>query len=163
MDQLYQGYKSDLMTTTSTTTTTGGNNNVRHLRAPSRELLTWCQTYCPGQCSWCKTNDIFFGQNCNNFCRRREEEAEVRDLQTTDGFASYPSNMTLFTAQQKKDCTLILASLVRSTMGSRAVGGSTNFICKYCLFLAATNKYYTFFLFDAGISCRRYQCGHDFL
>jgi hypothetical protein len=140
IDQLYQSYKSELMTSTSTT---DGNNNVRHLRSyPSRELQYWCSQYCPGQCSWCKANDVYFGQNCNNYCRRREEEQEEpRDLQTTDGLASYPSNMMLFTAQQKKDCTLILASMV-STGHSRKPMLRINQSASANLFFATTKKLY---------------------
>jgi hypothetical protein len=57
MDQIYQEYKDEL--TTSTTTSTSTNNGTRNLRASARELETWCQKYFPGQCNWCKTNDIF--------------------------------------------------------------------------------------------------------
>jgi hypothetical protein len=112
MDQIYEEYKSELTTATNTSTST--NNGTRNLRASSRELQSWCQVYCPGQCTWCKTNDVLYGQNCNNYCRRREKEAEPRDLSATDGFAPYPRSLSLFTAQQKADCSLILASLVRT-------------------------------------------------
>jgi hypothetical protein len=113
LDLVFEGYKRDFMSTTYTTTTTFSNNDLvrRNLRA-SRQLPTWCQVYCPGQCSWCKLNDIIFGQNCNNFCRRRGKETEPRDLQTSDGLYVFPKNRTLFTAQQNADCTLLLSSLV---------------------------------------------------
>jgi hypothetical protein len=145
LDQLYQGHKSELMTSNSAT---GGNNNGRHLRATSRELLTWCQTYCPGQCNWCKTNDVYFGQDCDNFCRRRGEEGEPRDLQTTDGLAIYPSSMALFTAEQKKDCALILASMVRAVNINlcNSLGGSTISIHQHHLFFASTNIFAILYL-----------------
>jgi hypothetical protein len=95
---------------------------TRNLRVTDRQLQTWCSYYCPKYgCSWCKTNDIFFGVDCSNFCRRREEEEEEqeeeehpndRELQT-DGLASFISDRNKFTAAQDATCAAMLAAMVR--------------------------------------------------
>jgi hypothetical protein len=86
----------------------------RKLRA-SRELQTFCRTYCNDPrygCKWCKLNDIAFGTNCNNYCRRRESEA-ASSLPGSDVLAtSYVSNPNFFTPEQDATCAELLATIV---------------------------------------------------
>jgi hypothetical protein len=114
-DQLYTAYVSDFMT--SSDDSSSDDDRARNLRRQaSRELLTWCQSYCSNPsygCKWCKVNDRAYGANCNRYCRRREEEdSDSEDSQVVDVFASYTSDRTLFTPEQDAACAAMLASMV---------------------------------------------------
>jgi hypothetical protein len=65
--------------------------------------------------------------------------------------------MSLFTAQQKKDCALILASLVRAVNihSCNSLGGSFPFASVICSLHQLTFCNYVSHSFDVGISCRR--------
>jgi hypothetical protein len=97
-----------------TTTREGDGDRHRQLRtAASRDLQGFCQKYCFDArygCRWCKLNDIFFGADCSNVCRRRgllEDELDE----------SYSSDVESFTEQQQKDCNALLSSMVSVTQG----------------------------------------------
>jgi hypothetical protein len=86
----------------------------RNLRA-SRELQTFCRTYCNSPkygCKWCKVNDSTVGADCNNYCRRRESEA-ASSLPGKDVLATtYVNNRNLFTPEQDATCAELLAIIV---------------------------------------------------
>jgi hypothetical protein len=86
----------------------------RNLRT-SRELQTFCKTYCNDPkygCKYCKLNDVTVGADCNNYCHRRESEA-ASSLPGNDVLATtYVNNRNLFTPQQDGTCAELLATIV---------------------------------------------------